>query len=272
MSEANAEPPAASGEGVAPSFRYARETWVILSMESLKLLKDPTEMLARSVQPALWLVLFGGAMRRAQAIPTGGVDYLAFLLPGVLAQAIAFVSIFNGLAVIWEKDMGILHKILTTPIHRSALVLGKMLASSLRSLSQLVVILLLALLMGIPLEWGLGRAAGVLLMVVLGSAFFTGLSMLIAAIVKTRDRMMGIGQLVTLPLFFASSALYPLSIMPPWLRAVALVNPLSRLVDGLRGLMVGPSAAGLPLDAALLALASGVVLWAASVMYPRLLT
>jgi len=272
MSAANAGSPTALVEGGSRTLRYLRQTWVIIQMESLKLLKDPTEMLSRSVQPALWLVLFGGAMRQTHAIPTGGVDYLAFLLPGVLAQSITFVSIFNGLAVIWERDMGLLQKILTTPIRRSALVLGKMLASSLRSLTQLVVILVLALFLGIPLEWGLGRAAGVLLMVVLGSAFFTGLSMVIASLVKTRDRMMGIGQLVTLPLFFASSALYPLSIMPPWLRAVAVVNPLSRLVDGLRGLMVGPSASGFPLDALILGLASALALWVASVMYPRLLT
>jgi ABC-2 type transport system permease protein len=272
MSDANAETPAGLAEAFSTLQQYFRHVWIIVELETLKILKDPTEILSRSVQPALWLVLFGGAMRHTQAFPTGGTDYLAFLAPGILAQSITFVSIFNGLAVIWEKDMGILHKLLTTPIRHSALVLGKMLASSVRSLSQLMVILLLTLILGIHLEWGLMRGLGVLVMVVLGSAFFTGLSMIIASLVKTRERMMGIGQLVTMPLFFASSALYPVAIMPTWLKALARVNPLSFLVDGLRGLMLNPTFTGLPVDVLFLAVASLVVLFVAAKVYPRLLT
>jgi ABC-2 type transport system permease protein len=106
----------------------------------------------------------------------------------------------------------------------------------------------------------------------LGSAFFSGLSMVIAAIVKTRDRMMGIGQLVTMPLFFASSALYPVSIMPGWLQFVAKANPMSYLVDGLRGLLLDPVYAHGFLDALVL-LAATLVIWAlATRQYPRLLT
>jgi len=272
MSVANAEPPIVSDKTMPTIRRYLWHVWVIFELETRKILKDPTELLSRSMQPTLWLVFFGGAMRNSHTIPTGGVDYLAFLAPGILAQSITFVSIFNGLAIIWEKDMGLLQKILTTPIRHSALVLGKMLASSVRSTSQLLVILLLTLVMGIHLEWSFARAGGVLLMIVLGSAFFTGLSMIIASLVKTRERMMGIGQLVTMPLFFASSALYPVAIMPDWLKAIAYVNPLSRLVDGLRGLMVNPDFNGLSSDVLFLAVASFIALVVAAKLYPRLLS
>jgi ABC-2 type transport system permease protein len=96
--------------------------------------------------------------------------------------------------------------------------------------------------------------------------------MVIASLVKTRDRMMGIGQLVTMPLFFASSALYPVSIMPPWLQVVARFNPMSYLVDGLRGLLLEPGYTQLLLDGGVL-FGSALLIWAlATREYPNLLT
>ena len=249
----------------------AATVWAVLQMEGLKLVKDPVEILSRSAQPALWLLIFGEAFDHAHAIPTGNISYLAFLAPGILAQSITFVSIFNGLAIIWEKDMGLMQKILATPIRRGALVLGKMLSASLRSFSQLGVILAMAWMLGIHFEWSLARVLGLLLMTVLGSTFFAGMSMVLAAIVRTRERMMGIGQLVTMPLFFASSALYPVSIMPPWLRLISSFNPMSYLVDALRGLLTDPSYANFPTDAGILALAAFVIWALATRQYPRLL-
>jgi ABC-2 type transport system permease protein len=255
-----------------PVFLYLYHVWVIIQLEVLKVMKDPVEVLSRSVQPVIWLLLFGQAFSRLKAVPTATGDYQAFLTPGILAQAITFVSIFSGLSIIWERDMGLLQKILTTPIERSALVLGKMLASTFKSLCQLVVVLLVALLLGIHLQWGWDRVLGLLVFVVLGSALFSGLSMVIASLVKTRDRMMGIGQLVTMPLFFASSALYPVSIMPPWLQVVARFNPMSYLVDGLRGLLLEPGYTQLLLDGGVL-FGSALLIWAlATREYPNLLT
>ena len=252
-----------------PGFLYS--VWVIFQLESLKILKDPVEIASRSFQPVLWLLLFGQAFNRAAVIDTGGVPYLAFLTPGILAQAITFVSIFNGLSIIWEKDMGLMQKILSTPITRTALVLGKMLSASTRSFFQLLVVLTLALLMGLHFELGIGRIAGVLALTVVGSAFFTGLSMIIASIVRTRERMMGIGQLATMPLFFASSALYPVKAMPAWLQAFARVNPMSFLVDGLRGLLLDPAYAGFAMDGGALLLMGLAALAIATWRYPKLL-
>ncbi|HJT23887.1 MAG TPA: ABC transporter permease [bacterium] len=254
-----------------PFLLYLYHVWVIIELEVTKMMKDPIEVLSRSLQPVIWLLLFGGAFSRLKIVPEVG-DYQAFLTPGILAQAITFVSIFNGLAIIWERDMGLLQKILTTPIERSALVLGKMLAATVKSLSQLAVVLVVTWLLGIHLEWGWGRALGLLVFVVLGSAFFSGFSMVVAALVKTRDRMMGIGQLVTMPLFFASSALYPVSIMPPWLQAAARANPLSYLVDGLRGFLLEPAYGQWLLDGGVL-LGASLFIWAlATREYPNLLT
>jgi ABC-2 type transport system permease protein len=252
-----------------PGFAYS--VWVIFQLESLKILKDPAEIISRSVQPALWLLLFGQAFNHAAAVDTGGVPYLAYLTPGILAQAITFVSIFNGLSIIWEKDMGLMQKVLSTPITRTALVLGKMLSASTRSFFQLLVVTALALCLGLHFDWTLPRILGLLALMVLGSAFFTGLSMILASIVRTRERMMGIGQLATMPLFFASSALYPVQAMPAWLRGFAMVNPMSFLVNGLRGLMLDPAYMGFGVDAGVLLALGAAALAIATWRYPKLL-
>jgi ABC-2 type transport system permease protein len=264
-------PPSAWVEGQGRVPGYLASVWVIIQLEALKIFKDPVELASRAFQPVLWLLLFGQALAHAKMIDTGGLSYQAFLAPGILAQSITFVSIFSGLSIIWEKDMGLMQKVLSTPISRSALVLAKMLSASVRSFTQLAVVTALALALGIPLVLNPASVTGTLGFMVLGSALFSGLSMVIASLVRTRERMMGIGQLVTMPLFFASSALYPVSAMPPWLQAVAVANPMSYLVDGLRGLLLAVPGATPWADAGVL-LGVSLALWAlATWRYPKLL-
>jgi ABC-2 type transport system permease protein len=114
-------------------------------------------------------------------------------------------------------------------------------------------------------------AACVALAVLIGAAAFATLSLIIASLVKTRERFMGIGQLMTMPLFFASNAIYPLAIMPPWLHVVARINPLRYEVDALRVLMIpgGQTAFGVPMDFAALLGAAVVLVTIASRVYPR---
>lgn len=222
-------------------------TAAVAEVEFKKLIRDPTEVLARAVQPILWLVVFGGVFSRVRAIPTGNASYLAFLAPGILAQSVLFAAIFYGVAVVWERDLGIVHKLLVSPAPRAALVFGKAVSSGFRGVVQAVVIYLTAALMGIEVQWKPQLILAVMLSVMLGSAIFSTFSLIIACLVKSRERFMGIGQLMTMPLFFASNAIYPMAIMPTWLRYVALVNPLTYLVDALRGLMIGPDQASHPM-------------------------
>ncbi len=112
---------------------------------------------------------------------------------------------------------------------------------------------------------------GTFLVTVLFAMCFSSLSMFIASLLKTRDRMMGIGQAITIPFFFASSAIYPLSLMPPWLRAFALVNPLTYVVDALRAFILPGYQANLPLDIAALILATVILMTLASVAIKRLI-
>jgi len=190
------------------------KSYVMAEMEVRKLLHDPTELITRAVQPILWLGVFGEAMSRARAIPTPGFTYLQFITPGILTQSVTFIAIFYGLSIIWERDMGLLQKIIVTPTPRIALVWGKMISAGIRGLSQAIIIFLFAMTIQIHLQLTIFSLLGVALVIMLGAGFFTGLSMIIASIVKTRERFMGIGQVITLPLFFASNAIYPIEMMP----------------------------------------------------------
>ena len=251
---------------------FARDSLAIAATEVHKLRRDPTEIITRAAQPALWLVVFGQVFNRLRAIPTGDLGYLAFMAPGVLAQSVLFISIFFGIAVIWERDLGIVHKLLVSPAPRAALVVGKGVSAGLRGLAQAVIVYLIALLLGIRLRFGVGPLILVGLLVVLSSALFATFSLAVACLVKTRERFMGIGQLLTMPLFFASNAIYPLSVMPTWLRLLARINPLTYVVDGLRGAMIrgGHSALGLGLDLAVQAAAVVGLTALAARLYPTL--
>ncbi len=251
---------------------YATQTLAVAAAEVDKLYHDPLELFTRAVQPVLWLMLFGEVMARVRGVAPGNIPYLDFLAAGILAQSALFVAIFYGISAIWERDLGVLQRYLVSPAPRSALVLGKALSAGVRALSQALIVYLLALFLGVDLDLNPLHIIGVAAAIVLGSGLFSTLSLIIACIVKTRERFMGIGQVLTMPIFFASNAIYPLSLMPAWLSAVSRVNPLTYEVDALRALMLanGTSDFGLLLDFGVL-LASGAMLTAiAAKMYGRM--
>ncbi|HEX4000834.1 MAG TPA: ABC transporter permease [Pirellulales bacterium] len=244
---------------------------VIAELEIRKLRHDATELFSRAIQPALWLLVFGQVFARTRAIPTGDIPYLDFMAPGILAQSVLFIAIFYGIAIIWERDLGVVHKLLVSPTPRAALVLGKALSASVRGLAQGAVVYALAALLGVRINWNPLALAGVAAAIVLGATTFSTFSLIIACIVKTRERFMGIGQVMTMPLFFASNAIYPISMMPNWLRVVAHVNPLTYEVDALRTLMLvqGTSTFGLAADYGVLLGATAIFVALGAWIYPN---
>jgi len=239
-------------------------------VELRKIRHDRTELYTRAIQPALWLLIYGEVFTRIHAIPTPkGIPYLAYLAPGILAQSALFIAIFYGIQIIWERDAGVLTKLMVTPTPRAALITGKAFAAGVRSLMQGIVVVILSALLGVALTDNplkLLASAGFL---VLGSAFFSCLSMTIAGIALQRDRLMGIGQAITMPLFFSSSALYPTRIMPGWLQVISKINPLSYEVEALRALLIGTST-DIWLDLGVLAAATVAGITASSLLLPRL--
>ncbi|HTQ21955.1 ABC transporter permease [Mycobacterium sp.] len=237
-------------------------------VELQKLQHDRAELLTRMVQPALWLLIFGTTFSHLHVINTGPVSYLAFLAPGIIAQSALFISIFYGVQIIWDRDAGILAKLMVTPAPASALITGKAFAAGVRSVAQVVGVLALTYLMHVGLTVNPLRILAAMATVMLGAAFFACLSMTLAGLVRSRDRLMGIGQAITMPLFFASNALYPVNVMPGWLRALSRVNPLSYEVDALRALLIGTPFN--PVDIVVLVIAAVVGIAASSTLLRRL--
>jgi ABC-2 type transport system permease protein len=257
MSAAPAAPPAASASIPVPggpifelkslASRIVTLCWV----EVCKVRHDRSELYTR-------------------AIPTPrGIPYLAYLAPGIIGQSALFVAIFYGIQIIWERDAGVLTKLMVTPTPRSALITGKAFAAGLRSVIQAAVVVVLAAILGVSLTDNPLKLIATALIVVLGSAFFSCLSMTIAGLALRRDRLMGIGQAITMPLFFSSSALYPVKVMPGWLQALTKFNPLSYEVDALRGLLIG-TPADMTLDVIVLVCVTIAGISAAAALLPRL--
>ena len=143
MSAAPAAPPAAWADvdTRAGAGRLLSRIGTFCLVELQRLRHDRSELVTRAIQPVLWLLIFGTTFSRIRAIPTGGVPYLDYLAPGIMAQSALFIAIFYGIQIIWERDAGVLTKLLATPTPRVALVAGKAFASGVRAIAQAVVVL-----------------------------------------------------------------------------------------------------------------------------------
>jgi ABC-2 type transport system permease protein len=269
--ESISQAPLGVESGVGLIWQYVRKVSAITSVEVQKLMHDQWDLVTRSVQPVLWLLLFGGVFGRLRVLPAGFGSYLDFVTPGILAQSVLTIAIFQGLTTIWERDQGTLQKYLVSPMPRSALVLGKGLGSGVRGTAQAFAIAVLAALMGVhlvlnPLAW-----LAALVFVFLGAVCFSTISIGIAALVRNRERVQGLGQMIIMPLFFASNALYPIEVMPPFVAVIALFNPLSYMVDAIRSLIIVGTTSHytLPLDAVVLVSVDVVLLLVVGKLYPR---
>ena len=137
-------------EGIlAYIWRFIKKSIVITELEARKLRHDPTDLLTRAVQPILWLLVFGEVLNQVKVIPTGNIPYIDFMTPGILAQSVLFISIFYGISIVWERDLGIVQKFLSSPTPRTAIVAGKAFSAGLRSLSQALIVFILAVVISV---------------------------------------------------------------------------------------------------------------------------
>lgn len=243
----------------------------MIELEVRRVMHDRTEIYARAVQPLLWLVIFGHVVGALKAIPTGSIPYLDYITPGVLIQSTVSISIFFGLIIIWERESGILKRLIAAPAPRHAIVIGRSMASGVRGLAQALIIIPFAILMGVRILPNPYYIIASLAIVFISSGGFAGISIMIASFLKTRERFMGVGQAIVLPMFFASSALYPISAMPPLLQAFANVNPMTYVVDAMRALLITGDLSQLPLDVAAILIFDAFIFLIASVSFKRII-
>lgn len=245
--------------------------FVMIELELRRLRHDRTELYFRAVQPILWIIVFGPVMSSVRGIPTGGIPYTDFITPGVLIQSTTFLSIFYGLMMVWERDSGILKKLLVTPASRYATVIGRSMASGIRAIFQGLIVVPFALLIGVRFVPNAAYFISAFVIIFFASGGFAAISILVASFMKTRERFMGIGQAIIMPLFFASNALYPVQMMPQALQYFSAVNPMSYVVDATRGLMITGDLTNLLIDVAAVAVFDTVMFILASISFKRII-
>src|SRR5674536_40649 len=248
-----------------------RVVFAMIELELRRLRNDRTEVYTRAVQPVLWLAVFGTVFSEIHAIPTNGVPYIDYITPGVMLQSVLFVAVLYGLTLVWERDTGILKKLLVAPASRYAIVIGRSMSSGVRAIIQVLIVIPVALLLGVRFIPNPAYFVVALAILFVISGGFAALSIIVASLLKTRERFMGIGQALILPLFFASNALYPIALMPHALQVVAVFNPLTYAVDAVRGLMITGNLALLPLDVAVIALFDILMFAAASLSFRKII-
>jgi ABC-2 type transport system permease protein len=207
------------------------------------------------VQPALWLAFFGIAISSsfdalgAQVPPVPGVPtvgYLTYMCAGVIAMTTLFTSLFGGMSLLFDKNWGLLREVMAAPMSRSNIVLGTGLSGITKSWIQAVIILVFGLLLGVKFFAGFTplhtvvAIAGILVFVAVFALGFVFLSAAIAISMESPEGMQGVMTLLTMPIFFASNALYPVQAFPPVLQTLAAVNPLTQVVIGIRYFAIGP--------------------------------
>lgn len=243
--------------------------WALTNRELKKWYKTPIVLILSLIQPVIWLGLFGKAMNFG-AIFTGSSfnipgltipksvldtlasqvmqntfgtsDYFSFLAVGMLSFISLFMAMQSGMSVVWDRRFGFLNKELSTPLARGAIPIGKVFSSILRGLTQAVIVLIIAILLGLDVSHLtvvgiLGTFAGLFLMVM----GFSSLFVMLAVRSTNQDTQMMIVNLLNLPLLFASNAMFPAKFMPSWLQPIVQVNPVSYATDISRQLLLGSS-------------------------------
>jgi ABC-2 type transport system permease protein len=204
------------------------------------LLRQPWFVAMTLVQPMVWLFLFGQLFKSVTEIPgfAGGASYLDYLMPGVVVMTAMFSSGWSGMGTIDDIDRGLMDRFLVGPLHRSALIVGRIVHEGISLIVQALIIGGIGLLLGARLEGGpLGFGVLVLASVLLAFAF-ASLSNALALTLRQRESVIGINQFMVLPLTFLSAAFMPLSLAPDWIQTFARFNPVNWAVEAGREALV----------------------------------
>jgi len=219
------------------------DSYYIAWRELKKYFRQKTRLIMTVVQPFIWLVLMGNMMSgltsnpyAAQMLGTG--NYLTFMTPGIILMTVLFSSIFSGMSIIWDRRIGYLDKLLAAPIRRGAIPFGKMFSAMVQGGIQVVIIIIIATFLGVKFKTGLAGILVILFIAMCFALILGGISLAVAVKIKTPETLMAIVNFFMMPLLFTSNALFPLGVMPGWLKAIAKVNPITYAVEPMRTLAV----------------------------------
>lgn len=213
----------------------ARAVWVVVKRECIRFSSDPLRVIVGILQPILFLFVLGsglGSLVNGHGEFGRSLNLRTFLYPGAAAMSVLFTALFSAGSIVWDREFGFLREMLVAPVGRTSLVVGKCLGGALIASVQGVLMICIAGLAGVPYN-------PVLMFTVLAELFLLALTlvsfgMVVAARIKQFQSFMAVTQMLVMPLFFLSGALYPLSGLPTWLRLLTRIDPLTYAVDPLR--------------------------------------
>jgi len=211
--------------------REAKAIWVVLKREAIRFERDRLRVIVGLLQPILFLFVLGSGLGSLVSFGPH-LNLRTFLYPGAAAMSVLFTALFSAGSVVWDREFGFLREMLVAPVNRSSLVVGKCLGGALVASVQGILMVAISGLAGVPYN-------AALMFSVLGELAllaFTVVSfgMVVAARIRQFQSFMAVTQMLVMPLFFLSGALYPLSGLPSWLRALTLIDPLTYAVDPIR--------------------------------------
>jgi ABC-2 type transport system permease protein len=247
---------------------FGPDVYAIFWREMKRYRKSKSGVLIRLIQPAVWIVVVGNTFAGTKPlIQAAGFDgeYIEFMAAGVIVLTAIFTSIFGGVNTLWDRRYGFMNKALVSPISRSSLALGKMLAISTVSVLQASLIIGISLAIGVQFS-DYAMIIPIMAVVLLFSLGFSGISVMVAATAKSQEAFWGIINFLGMPLFMISPALFPLELLPEWLAGLARLNPATYTILMVREMMTGvpsgvPAALSLGILAAFVAAVVAVAGW-----------
>jgi ABC-2 type transport system permease protein len=208
---------------------------VVWRREIIRFANDRTRMATSLIQPLLFLFVLGSGLQTLSAASTGGVDLKTFVFPGILCIAVMFTAMFSAASLVWDREFGFLREMMVAPVRRSSIVIGKCLGGATVAGFQGVIVLALAGLVHVPYAPTL--ILGVLGLQLLLAFTITAFGVMVATRITQIQSFMGVMQMVVMPMFFLSGALYPVAGLPTWLGVLNRVDPLTYAVDPMRRLV-----------------------------------
>jgi len=242
--------------------------YVIWLRDVKRFIRARSRLIGNIVQPFFFLSILGFGLGTAifPGIPSG-YRFIDFLTPGIVAMTVLFSSVFSGVSVLWDKQFGFLQEVLVAPVSRLSIVIGRTFGGTTTAVMQGFVILAIALALDVKISL-IGLASGILFMLLLAFAA-VGFGLVVASQMEDFHGFQLIMNLIIFPLFFLSSAVFPLEGLPDWLKTIAYLNPLTYGVDGLRYSLIGFSSIPVLVDLAVLLALCAVMISLGSYLFSK---
>jgi len=248
------------------------EAIYVLWLRELKaFIRARSRIVGNIVQPLFFMAILGVGFKssmRFTGVEMQGIDYLQFLVPGLIGMTILFSSMFAGLSILWDRQFGFLREIMVAPVSRLSLVLGRVAGGMTTTILQALSILLIAYLFGFRIKGIMELLLSIIFMILIGTGF-VGMGVAFASKMEDMHGFQIVMNFIIMPIFFLSGALFPLKGLPPWLGFLTYIDPLTYGVDALRGIMLNISYFPLAIDFVILAIFCVTMLFTGAVFFSQ---